>query len=105
MMYRNGPFNLLLMAVAIITVMLLVQQWTPKVETLSYDEFVAHLREGHIEKVVISETDISGQFKQEWTTSKGQKAVKDFVVTYRSGGVLDDTFEKAAELSRLKKAA
>jgi cell division protease FtsH len=94
MMPRNGPFNLLLIAGVIITVMLLVQQLTPRVDTLSYDEFVSHLRDGHIEKVVLSETDISGQFKQEWTASKGQKAAKEFVVTYRSGGVLDDNLKK-----------
>ncbi len=94
MMPRNGPFNLLLIAGVIITVMLLVQQLTPRVDTLRYDEFVAHLRDGHIEKVVLSETDISGQFKQEWAASKGQKAAKEFVVTYRSGGVLDDDLKK-----------
>ena len=94
MVPRNGPFNLLLIAGVIITVMLLVQQLTPRVDTLRYDEFVTNLREGHIEKVVISDTDISGQFKQEWVTSKGSKAAKEFVVTYRSGGVLDDDLKK-----------
>jgi cell division protease FtsH len=91
---RNGPFNLIFIAVAIMVVMLLVRQLTPQVDTLRYDEFVSHLRDGHIEKVILGETDISGQFKQDWVTSKGQKAAKDFVVTYRSGGVLDDDLKK-----------
>ncbi|MBE3142638.1 MAG: ATP-dependent metallopeptidase FtsH/Yme1/Tma family protein, partial [Planctomycetes bacterium] len=92
--YRNSPLNLLLLGVLIFTIMFVVQQWQQRVETLRYDEFVAHLREGHIEKIVLSDTDISGQFNQEGMAGKGEKAAKDFAVTYRSGGVLDDDLKK-----------
>ncbi len=94
MSYRRGPLNLLLLGILIFTIMFVVQQWQQRVETLRYDEFVTHLREGHIEKVVLSDTDISGQFNQEGMAGKGQKAAKDFVVTYRSGGVLDEQLKK-----------
>jgi cell division protease FtsH len=92
--YRRGPFNLLLLGIVIFTVMVVLQQWQQRVETLRYDEFVMHLQAGHIEKVVLGDTDISGQFNEEGMTGRGQKAAKDFVVTYRSGGVLDEQLKK-----------
>jgi cell division protease FtsH len=94
MVPRNGPFNLILIAVVIMGVLFLVRQLKPQVDTLRYDQFVSHLRDGHIEKVILGETNISGQFKQDWVESKEQKTAKDFVVTYRSGGVLDDDLKK-----------
>jgi cell division protease FtsH len=92
--YRNSPLNLLLLGVLIFTIMFVVQQWQQRVDTLRYDEFVTQLRQGYIEKVVLSDTDISGQFNKEGMAGRGPKAAKDFVVTYRSGGVLDDDLKK-----------
>jgi cell division protease FtsH len=93
--YRRGPFNLLLILIVILTVTILLNKWQQqRVMPLRYDEFVTHLSEGHIEKVVLGETDISGQFNEEWLKNNGQKAPKEFVVTYRSGGVLDEQLKK-----------
>ncbi len=94
--YRGGPFNLLLLAIVIFTITFLFQQWSGRVETLSYDKFVSDLRAGHIEKIIIGDTEISGQFKEaqekdkDKDKDKDSKGTKDFIVNYRSGGVLDD---------------
>jgi len=54
----------------------------------------AYFARDHVEKVVLGETEISGQFKPDWTASQGQKAAKDFAVSYRPGGVLDEDLKK-----------
>jgi len=80
--YRRGPFNLLLLGIVILTTMLVLQQWQ-RVDTLRYDEFLTHLQAGHIEEVVVGDTDIRGEFNQKGLESQGQKGTKSFVVDYK----------------------
>jgi cell division protease FtsH len=66
--------------------MVLLQQWQ-HVETIRYDEFLAHLKAGDIEEVLVGNTEISGKFNQKGIDS--QKGVKSFVVDYKPEVVRD----------------
>jgi cell division protease FtsH len=80
--YRRNPLNLLLMLVVIFTVIIILQQMQ-KDKTIRYDEFDAHLKEGHIEKVEVGDTSITGEFTQSWIDSQDQKMPKSFTVDFR----------------------
>ncbi len=99
--YRRGPFNLLLLGIVIFTVMVVLQQWQQRVETLRYDEFVTHLQAGHIEEVVVGDTDIRGEFNQAGIESQGEKGVKSFVVDYKPE-IVRDQLTKRLEDSSVK---
>ena len=94
--YRRGPFNLLLIGIVILTIMVLLQQWQ-HIEKLRYDEFLTQLQAGHVEKVTLGNTEISGEFKQSWVESEGKKGVKSFVVDYKPDIVRDQLVNQLQE--------
>jgi len=94
--YRRGPFNLLLIGIVILTIMVLLQQWQ-HVEKLIYSEFLTQLQAGHVEKVTLGNTEISGEFKQSWVESEGKKGVKSFVVDYKLDIVRDQLMSQLKE--------
>ncbi|UCC96900.1 MAG: hypothetical protein JSW66_13765, partial [Phycisphaerales bacterium] len=63
--YRRSPLSYLIIAVAIFTLMMMVQQWQ-RVETIRWDEFVAHVESGHIKSLTVKETDVAGEFTEDF---------------------------------------
>ncbi|MHC4537512.1 MAG: ATP-dependent metallopeptidase FtsH/Yme1/Tma family protein [Planctomycetota bacterium] len=63
--YRRGPFSYLIIAIAIFMVMMMLQSWQ-RVDKIRWDEFVEHLKQGNIESVIVKDTEVTGQFTQEY---------------------------------------
>ncbi len=81
--YRRGPFNILLLGLILLSLYVLLQLLLHQPKTIRYDEFLAHLKEGHIEKVELGNTKISGDFTQAWIDSREEKPEKPFEVDYK----------------------
>jgi cell division protease FtsH len=79
--YKRGPFSYLIIAIAIFMVMMMLQQWQ-RIETIRWDEFVEHVESGHVESVTVKETDVTGQFTDEYLSSQPGKGKKSFVVHF-----------------------
>ena len=79
--YKRGPFSYLIIAIAIFMVMMMLQQWQ-RVDKISLDEFKTYLKNGDIESVVVKDTEITGQFTEEFFNSQQGKVRKSFVVNY-----------------------
>ncbi len=81
--YKRGPFSYLIIAIAIIMVMMMLQQWQ-RIETIRWDEFVKHVESGHVESITVKETDVTGQFNDDYLASQSGKEKKSFVVHFNS---------------------
>jgi cell division protease FtsH len=79
--YKRGPFSYLIIAIAIFMVMMMLQQWQ-RIDKISLDEFKEHLKQGQIESVIVKDTEITGQFTEEFFNSRQGKSKKSFVVNY-----------------------
>jgi cell division protease FtsH len=79
--YKRGPFSYLIIAIAIFMVMMMLQQWQ-RIDKISLDEFKEHLKQGQIESVIVKDTEISGQFTEDFFNSQQGKSKKSFVVNY-----------------------
>ncbi len=93
--YKKSPFSWLLIALAIFTIMLLLQQWQG-VQEIRLDEFVEHVKNNHVEEVTIKETELTGTFETEYLKNQNLKE-KRFVVNYKpqvNGKIIGDLLEK-----------
>ena len=95
--YKRGPFSYLIIAIAIFMVMMMLQQWQ-RIDKISLDEFKMHLKQGEIESVIVKDTEITGQFTEDFFNSQQGKSKKSFVVNYtpnlhgeRLGRLLDES--------------
>ena len=79
--YKRGPFSYLIIAIAIFMVMMLLQQWQ-RIDKITLDEFKQHLMDRHVESVVVKDTEITGQFTEEFFNSQQGKSRKSFIVNY-----------------------
>jgi cell division protease FtsH len=79
--YKRGPFSYLIIAIAIFMVMMMLQQWQ-RVETIRWDEFVEHIESGHIDSITVKETEVTGQFTEEYLVTKQGQSKKSFVANY-----------------------
>ncbi len=79
--YKRGPFSYLIIAIAIFMVMMMLQQWQ-RIDKISLDEFKEHLKQNEIESVIVKDTEISGQFTEDFFNSQQGKSKKSFVVNY-----------------------
>ncbi|MBN2019391.1 MAG: ATP-dependent zinc metalloprotease FtsH [Sedimentisphaerales bacterium] len=96
--YRRGPFNLLLMGILLLVTLVVFQQWNQP-EAIRYDEFLTHLKNGDIEEVVVSDTEIRGRFKE--TEDQKDKGGRPFVVDYKPE-IVRDQLEKQLNESGVK---
>jgi cell division protease FtsH len=96
MTYRRGPFNLLLLAIVILTTMIVLQQWQ-RPETLRYDEFLKRLEAKQIERVEVGDTEIHGEFTQTAMEGPDKPSSKSFVVDYKQEIVRDQLPKKLEE--------
>lgn len=78
--YKQGPFNWLLIAIVVFTVMMFLAKWPDN--TISWDDFTNYLKNGQIEEVEVGETDITGKFKSSFTGTD-EKAAERFTVDYK----------------------
>lgn len=78
---RRGPFSYLLIAIILFTVLMLFNQWQ-RVEKVSWDEFVDHMKSGHVESIMVKDTELTGQFTDTYIAEQQDKVKKPFVVNY-----------------------
>jgi cell division protease FtsH len=79
--YRRGPFSYLIIAIIVFTAMMMLQQWQ-RVDKISFDEFVRHVEQGHIESASVKDTEVTGQFTEDYLNSQQGSKKKSFVVHY-----------------------
>ena len=80
--YRRGPFSWLIIAIIVFTAMMMLQQGLAT-QKLPWDEFVAHLQQGHIAKIIIEDTEIKGEFREGMEGTETTKDAVTFKVNYR----------------------
>jgi len=79
--YKRGPFTYLIIAIAIFTLMMMMNKFT-RVEKIRWDVFVDHVENKHIDGVTVRDTEVTGQFNEQYTNSQEGKGKKSFVVYY-----------------------
>lgn len=79
--YKRGPFTYLIIAIAIFTLIMMLQQWQT-VDEIKWSEFVHHVENKHIDSVTIKDTEIIGKFNDAGLASRGSKGKDTFVVYY-----------------------
>jgi cell division protease FtsH len=95
--YRRNPLNLVLLAIAVFAIVVILQQWQ-KIETIRYDEFHTHLKDGHIEKVEVGDTSITGEFTQAYIDSVSSKKIpKTFTVDFKAEIIRQDLDKELKE--------
>jgi len=79
--YKRGPFSYLIIAIAIFTMIMMLNQWQ-RVDEIRWDEFVYHVQNNHIDSVTIKPEEIIGKFNEAGLTSRESKSKDSFVVYY-----------------------
>ena len=79
--YKRGPFNYLLIAIVILTVMMILPQ-LQRVEEIRWDQFVEHIKNKHIDSVIVKDTEVTGQFTEDHLANQQGKTKKYFGVLY-----------------------
>jgi len=79
--YKRGPFSYLIIAIAIFTMIMMLNQWQ-KVDEIRWDEFVEHVQNKHIDSVTIKDMEIIGKFNEAGLTGRGSKSKDTFVVYF-----------------------
>jgi len=79
--YRRGPLSWLIIGIIVITAMMMLQQGLVT-NTLSWDQFIAQLQEGNIDRLDIGDTEIAGKFKANAPIVQ-EKGSTAFKVSYR----------------------
>ncbi|MFQ6034897.1 MAG: ATP-dependent zinc metalloprotease FtsH [Sedimentisphaerales bacterium] len=79
--YKRGPLSWLIIVVMVMfATMMLLQQWQ-SVDKISWDEFIDHIENNHIESIEIGETEIKGKFKSS-VPGRTEKAPASFTLDY-----------------------
>ncbi|MHC4560042.1 MAG: ATP-dependent zinc metalloprotease FtsH [Planctomycetota bacterium] len=79
--YKRGPFNYLLIAIVILTVVMILPQ-LQRIEEIRWDEFVEHIKNKHIDSVIVKDTEVTGQFNEDYLTTLEVKSKKSFRVHF-----------------------
>ncbi|MEE9369950.1 MAG: ATP-dependent metallopeptidase FtsH/Yme1/Tma family protein, partial [Sedimentisphaerales bacterium] len=79
--YKKGPFSFLIIAIAIFTLLMMMNRWQ-KVDKIRWDEFVDHVENKHIDSVTVKDTEVTGQFNEQYINSPQGKGKNSFVVHY-----------------------
>jgi cell division protease FtsH len=80
--YKRGPLSYLIIGLVLLTAWMTLQQWG-KTDEIWYNEFVKYLSDGHVESVVVKDTEIIGKFNEEGIKARGEKTPDTFAVDYR----------------------
>jgi len=79
--YKRGPFSYLIVAIAIFTMIMMLQKWQ-RFDEIRWDEFVYHVENKHIDSVTIKDMEIKGKFNDAGLASRQGKSKESFVVYY-----------------------
>ncbi len=82
--YKRGPFSYLIIAIAIFTLIMMMNQITD-VEKIRWDEFTDYVDKNYIETITVKETEIKGKFNEKGIAERIQadpKASESFLVDY-----------------------
>jgi len=90
--YKRGPFSYLIIAIAIFTMIMMLNKWQTRVE-IRWDEFVEHVKNKDIDSVTIKDTEIIGKFNEEG---------KDSFVVYYIPDVHGKRLESLLEENKIK---
>ncbi len=79
---KRSPLTYLVIGLVLLTVWTTYRQWH-KTDEIWWNEFVKYLSDGHIESVVVKDTEIVGKFNEEGIEIRGEKKPGTFLVDYR----------------------
>ncbi|HUU18210.1 MAG TPA: ATP-dependent zinc metalloprotease FtsH, partial [Sedimentisphaerales bacterium] len=79
--YKRGPFSYLIIAIAIFTMIMMLNKWQTH-EEIRWDEFVYEVENKHIDSVTIKDMEIIGKFNDAGLASRQGKGKGSFVVYY-----------------------
>ena len=79
---KRGPFGWLLIVAVIFTAMMMVRQWQ-SVDEISWNDFVEHVENKHVDSVTIKDTEVIGRFNEQGIVSRGGEGKVSFVVFYK----------------------
>jgi len=60
---------------------MMLQQWQ-RVDKISLDEFKQHLNDGHIKSVIVKDTEVTGEFTEQYFEGQQGEVRQSFVVNY-----------------------
>ncbi len=93
--YRQGPYSYLIIAIVLFIVMMLLQQRLGN-NIISWDALEQNLREDKIKSMEISDTKITGTFKENITV--GKKEYSTFTVNYYGDAAVERIFKIRDEM-------
>ncbi|MHC4337945.1 MAG: ATP-dependent zinc metalloprotease FtsH, partial [Planctomycetota bacterium] len=79
---KRSPLTYLVIGLVLLTLWTTYRQWH-KTDEIWWNEFVKYLSDGHIESVVVKDTEIVGKFNKEGIEIRGEKKPGTFLVDYR----------------------
>jgi len=80
--YKRGYFNIIIIAIVVISMVMMLQQWQ-NVEELRFDQFQSYVENGYIDTVTVKDTEIIGTFNEKGIEQLGDKVKPSFVVYYK----------------------
>ena len=94
--YKKGPFSWLLI-ISIAFTILLISNYFQGVPEIQWDQFIGHVKSGHIESVVINDMEVKGKFNPAGIESLPEGSKDSFKVFYKpdvSGERLGELLEE-----------
>ena len=80
--YRRNPFGWVVILVVILTAVVMLRDFQ-RVEKITWDQFVDHVNNKHIESVTVKDTEVTGEFRQEYLDKQAGRVRDSFVVNYK----------------------
>jgi len=95
--YRRGPFSYIIIAIIIFTAMMMMKGLQNNVDKITCDEFFKYLSDGHIERVKVKDTEITGEFNEAGKKTRPENAPVEFLVNYKPEIFREKLVEKLDE--------
>lgn len=80
--YRRNPFGWVLILVVILTGVVMLRDFQ-RVEKITWNQFIDHVNNKHIESVTVKDTELTGEFRQEYLDKQAGRVRDSFVVNYK----------------------
>src|SRR4030042_656382 len=91
--YRRGPLSWLIIAIIVFNAMMMLQQGLTT-NTLRWDQFLAQLEQGNIERIEIGDTQIIGKLREDAPGAKERSSLT-FKVSYRPEAGAQEQLDRA----------
>ncbi len=96
--YKRSPFSWLIILIVLFFILTI---WLQRgVNEITWDQFVEHVRENHIESVTLKDTEVLGKFNADGITSVGDNAKATFLVYYKQQVQSEDLAEQLQTLEK-----